>query len=96
MKKEIKSKYLGMRFDEWTVTRVSRQAGGHLKFNLSKPSSDGISKKNITVRDNQMTYLSRGLKTVEDIIAGKKIQRNRFKQNVYVNSTYYVFPDKIK
>ena len=52
MKKAIKSKYLGMRFDEWTVTRVSRQAGGHLKFNLSKPSSDGISKKNITVRDN--------------------------------------------
>lgn len=94
MAKAVRSKYLGMAFGEWTVTRASRQAGGHLRFNLSKLSSDGISKKNITVRDNQMTYLVRGTKTVEDILAGKKVQRNKFKHNVYVNSTYYVFPDK--
>lgn len=94
MSKAIKSKYLGMKFGDWTVTRVSRQTGGHLRFNLSRPSSDGISTKNITVRDNQMTYLSRGEKTVEEIIAGKKIQRRVFKKNAYVNSTYYVFPDR--
>lgn len=94
MAKTVRSKFLGMIFGDWIVTRVSRQNGGHLRFNLSRPSSDGISTKNITVRDNQMTYLVRGLKTVEDIIAGKKVQRNQFKHNVYVNSTYYVFPDK--
>lgn len=94
MKKQVRSKFFGMHFGAWVVDRVSVNANKHYRFNLSRPSSDGISRKNITVCDTTMTRLSRGEVTVEDILVGKRFQRNVFRTNIYRNSTYYVFPDR--
>ncbi len=88
----MKSKYLGMVFDNgWKVIRASRVDKKHLRFTLVRPTSDGKALKHITLRDNELTKISKGLRTVESYLATKAFQIKQFKNNIFRNNTFYVF-----
>lgn len=86
----INSKYVGKTYGKWTVERVTRTPDNHLRFTLMRLTHDGAYKY-ITLRDNALTKISRGERTVESYAAGKEFQRKRLKQNTFRNNVFYVF-----
>lgn len=91
MQKEIRSKYLGMKFGNWTVSRVTACAGNHKRFYLTRTTRDGLAIKTVALRDNELTALSRGTKTISSLLKGKQFQRNRFPSREYRNSVWYTY-----
>jgi len=90
-KKEIKSKYLGMRFGKWTVSRVTvTEDGNHKRFYLTRLTHDGAI-KTVALRDNELTALSRGRKTMQTLLKGKQFQRDQFPSREYRNTVWYTF-----
>lgn len=90
--RNMRSKYLGKTFDNgWKVIRASKTADKHTRFTLARPTSDGKAIKHITLRDNELTKISRGIRTVESYLDGKAFVIKRFKANVFRNNVFYVF-----
>lgn len=88
----MRSKYLGKTFDNgWKVIRASKTADKHIRFTLARPTSDGKATKHITLRDNELTKISKGMRTVESYLDGKAFVIRRFKANVFRNNVFYVF-----
>ena len=86
-----KSKYLGQQFGKWTVSRATKtEDGKHTRFYLTRPTSDGAI-KTVALRDNELTALSRGTKTMASLLKGKQFQRDRFPSREYRNSVWYTY-----
>lgn len=90
MAKQIRSKHLGKKFGNWTVSRVSRDTDGHYRFYLSRPTSDGAV-KTIGLTNVAMARLARGETTIGKLLKNKQFQRNRFPSREYRNSAWYTF-----
>jgi len=89
--KEVKSKYLGKKFGRWTVSRATRtEDGNHLRFYLTRKTHDGAL-KTVVLRDNELTALATGKKTMQTLLKGKQFQRNHFPSREYRNSVWYIF-----
>lgn len=71
MRGKTKSKYVGMKFGEWLVNWAEAVRGGHTRFYLTKDTK--AARYVMTLRDNELTALSRGVKTVAELIAAKKV-----------------------
>lgn len=83
------SKYLNQTYGKWTVLRESKTKGGHKRFTLMRKTSDGANKY-ITLRDNALTEISRGTRTINSYIYGKKWQRMH-KVNEFRNNVFYTY-----
>lgn len=91
MAKQSKSKYLGMRFGKWTVTRATKtEDGNHTRFYLTRLTHDGAI-KTVALRDNELTALARGRKTMQSLLKGKQFQRDQFPSREYRNTVWYTF-----
>ena len=91
MKRKIKSKYLGKKFNRWTVSRVTRDADGkHYRYYLTRATHDGAI-KTIAVTNVTMTKLGRGDLTMAQLLRGKMFQRKQFPSREYRNSAWYTF-----
>lgn len=90
----MKSKYLNKVYGKWTVVRVSDAGSGHRRYTLTRKTHDGADKY-ITLRDNELTKISRGERTVESYLFGKQIERDVFKANIFRNNVFYVYPKKV-
>ena len=93
MAKTIRSKFLGMKFGKWTVSRVTEvktEKSSHKRFYLTRLTSDGAI-KTVAVRDNELTALAKGRKTIAELLAGKQFQRERFPSREYRNSVWYTY-----
>ena len=69
------SKYLGKTFNGWTVFAMEKtEDGNHNRFFLvTRRDNKSLT---MTLRDNELTKLSRQLKTVGDLEAGKAYERH--------------------
>jgi len=89
--KQVKSKYLGRKFGRWTVVRATRtEDGNHTRFYLTRTTSDGAI-KTVALRDNELTALAKGRKTMSSLLEGKQFQRDRFPSREYRNSVWYTY-----
>jgi len=89
--KQIKSKYLGKKFGRWTVTRATKtEDGRHLRFYLTRQTHDGAL-KTVVLRDNELTALANGKKTMASLLKGKQFQRDHFPSREVRNSVWYIF-----
>jgi len=87
----MRSKYLGRKFGRWTVTRAAKtEDGNHTRFYLTRTTHDGAI-KTVALRDNELTALSRGEKTMQSLLKGKQFQRDRFPSREYRNSVWYTY-----
>lgn len=86
-----KSKYIGKIFGGWKVEALENVNRAHKRFYLTKEiinrGTGEILILTISVRDNQLTKLSRGIKTIEELIANKTYQVAK-NLNVFQNSIY--------
>jgi hypothetical protein len=77
MASTIRSKYIGKEFDGWKVIWGETVSKNHKRFYLNKLVSDSQGKAiklTMTLRDNVLTKLTRGEKTISDIIENKAHQ----------------------
>lgn len=68
----MKSKYLNQTFDGWTVVDMIRTKGPHTTYVLMKKTKKSI--QTMTLRDTALTNLRKGLRTVDQYIAGKAFE----------------------
>lgn len=88
----MKSKYLGKTFDSgWRVIRASKVDSTHTRFTLARPTTDEKAYKYITLLGNELAKISRGERTVESYLSGKKFQKEQMKHNIFRNNIFYVF-----
>lgn len=91
MSKVVRSKYLGRKFGRWTVSRATKtEDGNHTRFYLTRKTHDGAT-KTVVLRDNELTALANGRKTMASLLKGKQFQRDRFPSRAYRNSVWYIF-----
>ena len=93
----VRSKYLGKKYDNWTVTDVriagrygkrKKAKGNSYCFVLTRPTHDDACMKSIVVSHGTMISLARGETTVPKII---KNQARRRSTQDFKNSAYYRF-----
>jgi hypothetical protein len=91
--KTRQDKYLGRTFGRWTVSRVTvikTAKSKHKRYYLTRKTHDGAI-KTVALRDNELTALSRGTKTMQSLLKGKQFQRSRFPSREFRNSVWYTF-----
>ena len=79
MASTIRSKYIGKEFDGWKVIWGETVSKNHKRFYLNKivTNSQGkVTKLTMTLRDNILTKLATGEKTISDVVVNKTIQAN--------------------
>ena len=89
----MKDKYLGRKFGRWTVARVSvvkTARSTHKRYYLTRLTHDGAL-KTVALRDNELTALGRGEKTMASLLKGKQFQRDRFPSREFRNSVWYTY-----
>lgn len=85
----MKSKFIGLEFDGWVVTSGTRCTSGHYRFWLTKkPTRENELAKSIVVRDNMLTKLVTGRKTMDELLIGKYYQVI-CRRNLPANRIYY-------
>lgn len=73
----IRSKYIGSEFDGWKVVWGETVSKNHKRFYLNKivTNKQGeTTKLTMTLRDNVLTKLARGEKSISEIIENKVMQ----------------------
>lgn len=71
----MKSKYLNETFDGWKVVDMVKTRGNHKSFVLVKKAAGDL--KVVTLRDNALTAMHKGLRTINQFIAGKRYQLDK-------------------
>lgn len=66
------SKYLFKKIDGWQVIACSKAPGGHKTFVLQRAGL--FKKKQVKLRDNALTALFTGRRTMKEYLAGKRFQ----------------------
>lgn len=91
-KKQIRSKYLGMKFvnsdgEIWTVMSAKKTSYNNFRFVLSRPAKNNAV-KSVSITSKTMKKLATSYLTIEDVLRHKD---NLKKKNVYAyrNSVWY-------
>ena len=96
MKKQIQSKYLGLKFlnsegQVWTVVRASKTSYNNYRFNLSRDAENNAT-KTISITSKTMKKLATSYLTIEDILTHKEDLRKK-NINTYRNTSWYTWSE---